>query len=84
MSGNHTVWLVETARPETLLRRLGDCLERPLPRELAAPQRTERLAAWVGERRAASVPAGVLDTDEGTAAEIVEALMRRLGNGEIP
>jgi shikimate kinase len=70
------------ARPETLLSRLGDCLDRPLLRDLAPAQREARLAALLGNRRAAYESAGiVVDTDAGGVQEIVETVVRRLGNG---
>lgn len=67
------------ARPETLLRRLGDCASRPLLRDLAPADRRARLAQLLEARRASYEGARiVVDTDEGDVAAIVAAIGGRL------
>jgi shikimate kinase len=81
LEGSGTVVYLR-ARPETLLSRLGDCRDRPLLRGLAPAQREARLAALLGDRRAAYESAGVVvDTDVGGVQEIVDTVVRRLANG---
>jgi shikimate kinase len=81
LEGSGTVVYLR-ARPETLLSRLGHCLDRPLLRDLAPAQREARLAALLGERGAAYECADiVVDTDAGGIPEVVESVVRRLENG---
>lgn len=69
------------ARPETLLRRLGDCASRPLLRDLAPADRRARLAQLLEARRASYEGARiVIDTDEGDAAAIAAEIARRLAD----
>jgi len=71
------------ARPETLLARLGDCRQRPLLRELAPQHRAERLQELLDARREDYESAGIaVDTDGRDIDAVVEAIVRRLGNGD--
>lgn len=67
------------ARPETLLRRLGDCASRPLLRDLDPADRRERLAQLLEARRASYEGARiVIDTDEADVRTLVAAIARGL------
>jgi len=67
------------ARPETLLRRLGDCASRPLLRDLPPADRRARLAQLLEARRASYEGARiVVDTDEDDVASIVAVIGGRL------
>jgi shikimate kinase len=71
------------ARPQTLLTRVGDTRSRPLLRGLSPAQQLERLAALLEERRADYESASiVLDTDELSLDDVVEAAARRFEEEE--
>lgn len=70
------------ARAETPLSRLGDCLDRPLLRDLAPAQREARRVARLDARWAAYESPGIaVDTDTGAVEESVDRVARRLRNG---
>lgn len=72
------------ARADTLLARLGSCLDRPLLRDLPPAQREGRIAALLDARKGAYESAGiVVDTDAGRVPDLVEELLERLRNGGV-
>jgi shikimate kinase len=73
------------ARPDTLVRRLGDCGGRPLLSGLDPTARLARLADLLAERREAYESAAIrVDTDDAEPGELVEALARRIEAAETP
>ena len=71
------------AAPATLLARLGDCSGRPLLRDVAPEARLARLEALLAERRVAYESASiVIDTDDLTVPDTVDAISRRLPAAE--
>lgn len=67
------------ARPETLLRRVGDGRTRPLLSGLDAAERDRRLAELLEERRVAYESAAVVvDTDGVDIGSLVEELATRI------
>jgi shikimate kinase len=69
------------ARPETLLRRVGDAVDRPLLKGLSREERPRRIAELLAERRPSYERAPiVVDTDALAPGEVVDAILARLGS----
>lgn len=70
------------ARPESLLRRIGDAGGRPLLERSDGCGRLERLEGLLRQRKRHYESAAiVVDTDERSVAEVVEAVLAELGEG---
>jgi shikimate kinase/3-dehydroquinate synthase len=70
------------ARPETLLRRLGDDRERPLLEGGGPARRRARLEALLAERREAYESAGIIvDTDDLDAEQVAARVLGALEAG---
>ena len=67
------------ASASSLLRRLGDCSERPLLRDLAPEGRLARLETLLAERASAYETAVIaVDTESRTVEAVAEEILRRL------
>ncbi len=68
------------ARPETLLGRVGEALDRPLLQGLSREDRLRRIAELLAERRPNYEQASiVVDTDGLAPGEVANAILGRLG-----
>ena len=67
------------ARPETLLRRIGDCADRPLLHGTSGKARLRRISELLGERSPSYESASiVLETDALEPSEVADAIVDRL------
>jgi len=67
------------ASPSSLLGRLGDCLDRPLLRDLTPDGRLARLETILAERASAYETAAIaVDTESQTVEAVAEEISRRL------